>query len=309
METYNEKMKRSDLLVIRLWNKLPIMVRAIIIGVVVCEIGIVAWLVTMAFIPAPLSFFVMIGVFILYWKFFSGKGRPHGTVETRKTRFRSTKMSPAWKWALIAALLLVVIVQSGLVLTFRIIAFPVDAFFLGIDYNDFPLWAVVIFIVMAAFEAGLFEEVGFRGYMQVPLEKHYGPKVGIVIVSILFVVLHLHQVWAAPMLVHLFGISILWGILAYASDSLIPGIISHTIVDIFSFSFWWSGLAEKYVMQTIFEVGIDLHFILWGIIFVVSLVLFLLVALKTLSIRRQNTQRPLLNPNQQSILKLGKAIN
>ena len=89
METYDEEMKRSDLLVIRLWNKFPIVVRAIIIGVFVCEIGIVAWLVTMAFIPAPLSFFIMIGVFWLYWKFFSGKGRPHGTVEARKSRFRS----------------------------------------------------------------------------------------------------------------------------------------------------------------------------------------------------------------------------
>ncbi|MHA1966165.1 MAG: CPBP family intramembrane glutamic endopeptidase [Candidatus Hodarchaeales archaeon] len=309
MEAYNEEMTLTDPLVAKLWKKIPFLIRAIIIGVLVCEIGIITWLVTMTFIPAPWSFFIMIGAFWLYWKYFSGGGRPHSTVEARKFRFRSIKMSQdVWKWGLVAALLLVVIIQSTLVLTFRIIDFPQETFILGINYDDYPLWAVVIFIIMVAFEAGLFEEVGFRGYMQTPLERRYGAKIGIVITSIMFVVSHLHQVWAPPVLIHIFLYSALWGILAYASDSLIPGIISHTIVDIFSFSYWWSGLAERFTMQTIFQAGIDVHFIFWGIIFVLSLLVFLLTTHKLILIRQQNSESLSTDSNQEAILKLGKAV-
>lgn len=264
----------SDRYINRLWQRIPVIIQAIILGTLVCEIGIITWLVIITLIPVPWSILIMIIVFWVYWKYFSGSWGPRSTVEARKVSFRSIKMSTSvWKWGLVAALLLVVIVQSGLVLTFRIIDFPAETFTM-IDYDLFPPWFVVVFIIMAAFEAGIFEEVGFRGYMQVQLEKHYGSIVGIMIVSMTFVVLHLHQVWAPPILIHLFVISVLFGILAYTSGSLIPGIIGHTIIDIFSWAYWWSGVAENFEMQTIFETGIDSHFIIWLVILMISTIFF-----------------------------------
>ena len=44
--------------------------------------------------------------------------------------------------------------------------------------------------------AGITEEVGFRGYMQVPLEQKYGPGIAVLLVSLVFVVAHLNQAWA-----------------------------------------------------------------------------------------------------------------
>ena len=290
-----------DPYVIRLWHRIPVIIQAIILGALICEIGIIAWLVTIVFIPAPWSFFVMISVFWLYWKYFSGSWGPKSTVEARKFSFRSVNLSTSvWKWGLVAALLLVVIVQSGLILTFRIIDFPAETF-TTFDYDPYPLWFIVVFIIMAALEAGIFEEVGFRGYMQAPLEKRYGPKVGITIVSIMFVVLHLHQVWAPPVLIHLFVIGVLFGILAYTSGSLIPGIIGHTIIDIFSWSYWWSGVAEKFEMRTIFEIGVDLHFILWLIILGISTILFLWAVHKLTRVRQQPTENLTSENNQKAL--------
>lgn len=310
MERNDEMKNHTDQIVIRLWRKIPVIIQVIIIGVIVCEIGIVGWLVTISFIPAPWSFLIMIAIFWLYWRFFSGQTRPVRAIEIRKKYFRKIKLTQnVWKWSLVAAVLLVVIIQSALILTFRLIDFPEETFTIGIHYGDYPLWAVIIFIIMAALEAGIFEEVGYRGYMQTPLEQRYGPTIGIMIVAFMFVILHLHQVWAAPVLFHLFVFGILWGILAYSSNSLLPGIISHTIVDIFSFSYWWSGLAEEYAVRTIFEIGIDISFIFWVIIFGFSFLGFLLVAYKLIQLRRNDSEILSLNLHLEVQSKQGKIIS
>jgi membrane protease YdiL (CAAX protease family) len=182
-------------------------------------------------------------------------------------------------------MLVVVVMESGFVITFRILKFPAEAWALGYDFSAVPLWLAWLLIVMAALVAGITEEVGFRGYMQVPLEKRYGSVVGITIVSIVFIVSHLNQAWAPPVLFLLFAISVMWGILAYTSGSLIPGIISHTVADIFNFSYWWTDVAGRFDKRPIAETGIDAHFVVWVLIFVASVALFSWAARKTLAAR------------------------
>ena len=170
--------------------------------------------------------------------------------------------------------------DTSLVVAFRIIEFPAEAWTLAYDFADAPIWQVWLFILMAALVAGITEEVGFRGYMQVPLEGRYGPAIGITIVSIVFVVAHLNQAWAGGggILIMLFGISAVWGVLARVSGSLIPGIVSHTVADIANFSYWWTDVAGAFDKRPISETGIDSHFILWIAVFVASLALFALAA-------------------------------
>ena len=184
-------------------------------------------------------------------------------------------------------MLFVVVVQSGFVMTFRIIEFPAETFTSEYNLDALPLWLAWLAIVMSSLVVGICEETGFRGYMQVPLEKRYGPRVGITIVSIMFLVLHLNQAWAPPILFHLFGISVLLGILAYASGSLIPSMIGHTVLDIFNFSYWWSDVAGRFERQTILETGIDFHFIGWFLILGVSIVLFFIIIRKIRAVRQQ----------------------
>lgn len=277
--------------IVRLWERIPIVARAIVVGFLVFAIvGSVAWMAIVILIPAPWSIGAMAIVLWVYLRYVSGSWWPKATTESRRVRFRATKLPMrVWKWSLIAALLAAVLLESSLVVTFRIIEFRAEAWALAYDFADAPIWQVWGFILMAALVAGITEEVGFRGYMQVPLEGRYGPAVGITIVSIMFVVLHLNQAWAGggSILIMLFGISAVWGVLARVSGSLIPGMISHTVADIVNFSYWWTDVAGAFDKRPISETGIDSHFILWIAVFVASLALFALAARKTLAARQE----------------------
>jgi membrane protease YdiL (CAAX protease family) len=56
-------------------------------------------------------------------------------------------------------------------------------------------------VVVSATSAGICEETGFRGYMQVPIERRHGAPVAILISSLFFLTLHLTKAWATPYMV------------------------------------------------------------------------------------------------------------
>jgi len=286
MHNLEKQTQSSDLPMIRFWQRIPVLIRAIISGVFVTFVGVGVWLVFLAVIPAPWSVIAMTGALWLYWKYFSGSWWPKVTAEARIKNFRAVKLSAdGWKWGLVGTLLFVLILQSATVLTFRLVEFPAEA---AADYglDALPVWQAWIIIFMASLVAGICEEIGFRGYMQAPLEERYGPAVGITIASIMFTVFHLNQAWAGPVLFQIFAISTLFGILAYASGSLIPSIIGHTIMDIFNFAFWWTDLGGDFEWQTIAVTGIDSLFIAALIVFIASFALFFWVARKFLTTRK-----------------------
>ena len=270
------------------WQRIPVFIQAIVSGIFVTFVGVGAWLLCLAVIPSPWSVAVMGGILWLYWKYFSGSWWPRATAEARSRNFRAVKLSAlVWKWGLAGTFLFVVILQSAAVLTFRLVEFPAEA---SADYGlgTLQVWEAWIIIIMASLVAGVCEEIGFRGYMQVPLEERYGPAAGITIVSIMFTVFHLNQAWAGPVLFQIFAISALFGVLAYASGSLIPSIIGHTIMDIFNFAFWWTDLARGFELQTIAVTGIDPLFITAVIIFIASLALLFWVTRKMVVVRLQS---------------------
>lgn len=269
------------------WSRTPVVVRAVVVGFIVFAIaGSIAWTLVLTFIPAPWSVFVMIGVLWVYWRYFSGDWWPSSTAEFRKQCFRSTALpAKAWTWSLIAALTAAILLQAILVVTFRIVEFPADAWKLPYDFSAIPLWQVWLLLVLAALVAGVTEEVGFRGYMQVPLEKRYGPATGIAIVSIIFTVAHLNQAWAGGVVIILFVISVIWGVLARVSGSLIPGIISHTATDVVNFSYWWTDIAGAFDKRPISETGLDTHFGVSVTILLFLTALFVFAARKTLATR------------------------
>jgi len=190
-----------------------------------------------------------------------------------------------WKWSLLCVLLIVAIWQSGMVLTFRIIEFPGEVFTSGYNLAGMPIWMAWLMVIMSSLVAVICEETGYRGYMQVPLESRYGPIAAIVLISILFLIIHLQQVWAPSLLVHLFALSVLLGIVAYTSGSLIPGMVAHFGLDIFNFSYWWTDIAGQYDHRPISETGMDDHFFIWGIFFLLSVVLFFWTIRKTKAAR------------------------
>ena len=74
--------------------------------------------------------------------------------------------------------------------------------------------------------------------------------------------------------------------LAYSSQSLIPGMIGHAAMDVFNFSYWWWSLIGHYDRGTIFESGIDSNFAASLGTLAISLTLFGLVVRKLLALHR-----------------------
>lgn len=272
----------------RLWQRVPLVVRAVVSGILVSGIGVYGWLAVGALQPGLWSLVVMGGLLWLYWKYLSGSWWPVSTAEARRRSFRAGRMSTVVsKWSLVAAILIVLIWQSGMVLTFRVIEFPAEEFTAGYDLDAIPPRLAWLVVIMSSLVAGICEETGYRGYTQVPLEERYGPAAAITISSVVFLGIHFQQIWAPPVLFHLLSLGLLLGILAYASGSLVPGMVAHMGLDIFNFSYWWTDLAGAFDKRPISETGIDGHFLMWLTIFVASVVAFAWTAGKTLAARRQ----------------------
>src|SRR5205807_4648057 len=104
----------------------------------------------------------------LWWA--SGGGPPLTTQAARGSAFRRGALSPAqWAWGLIAAFAFAATIHASIVLLFRLVSFPTEAFRHGYDFSFIPSvplrWVAV---VVSAASAGICEETGFRGYMQQP---------------------------------------------------------------------------------------------------------------------------------------------
>jgi membrane protease YdiL (CAAX protease family) len=268
-------MKTTKILnpVFRIWDRLPLIARAIISGFLVSSIGISVWSALLAGFFSPWAILPMIAALWVFWKFFSGKWPLTRRATIRIFNFRSTSLSfSTWKWGLVAAALFVLIVQASFVITFRLVQFPEAQF--TADYkalDTLPLWAAFAILAMSSIVAAICEETGFRGYMQAPIEKKYGPVTAIIITSVVFTAIHLSHSWARQIVPQIFFASVLLGILAYKCGSLIPGIIGHAILDVFDYSVWWTDLTGGFQRQPIFKTGIDLHFMIWVLIFTLAL--------------------------------------
>jgi membrane protease YdiL (CAAX protease family) len=249
---------------------------AIIIGLLVTETGLTLWTVDLKLFNPPVSTAVMSVLLWCYWRYFSG-GWPDGpTATARKTRFRTIRLPAAgWRQALLAGLAIVLVLETGIVLTFRLIPFPEAAFSSEYRYiGNMPPWQGWALVLMGSLVAGICEETGFRGYMQVPLERLWGRIPAILVTSVVFTALHLGKAWSWYIIPLIFLTSVLLGLLASRMGSLIPCIIAHTLFDVVNFSYWWSHLAGRFRLPTIFVSGLDIPFAASFLVFAGGCILF-----------------------------------
>lgn len=273
----------------KVWQRMPVLVKAFLMIFFVGLIGANVMPIFYEALKPPISLIVISAYLFLYWKFFSGSWGPKKTAEIRKKYFRAGSLSPKlWKWSLLLAILFVLVFQSGFVVIFRLFQFPADLFNQGFGFEALPLWTAWAIIILAALSAALTEEVGFRGYAQVALEEHYRPFPAIIIITVMFVLFHLNQAWALPALLQLFAAGLFASAFAYASGSILPGIISHFIIDIVNFSYWWSDIAGKFEYQPINITGVDLHFVVWLLILITSIALSIWGLPKIKAVRLQS---------------------
>jgi uncharacterized protein len=251
-----------------LWQRMPAAVRAILEGLTVLVCGALGWsaitfgslklAVSLASANGPLA--LLAGSLFLwaYSRYLNGAWWPRRTARARHTRLRANRLaSRAWAWAVIAGLLATVSFVALVGVWGRMISLRP---WTVSGVSSFSLLTALCILVGAAAEAGIVEEAAFRGYMQGSIEKQYGPAAAIIIVSIVFGIVHLangnHELtWLVPYTV--FGAIL--GILAYLTNSIVPGILLHSGVDSVRFWMAWHD-GRSSPRRLIWQTGLDLAF-------------------------------------------------
>jgi len=261
------------------WAKLPITLRAIFAGLLIAAAAANVWLLLLLNLGVQLAAMIeaIFLAFFLWWA--HGGGPPSASRVARADAFRHGKLtSKQWLWGLIAAFFFAATVHASIVLLFRVVYYPAAAFRHGYDLSFIPSqplrWVAV---VVSAASAGICEEVGFRGFMQQPIEQRHSVSVAVFISSLFFMALHLTKAWASLGMVPIvFGAGVLLGLLAWSAGSLIPGIIGHFVMDVGLFAYWWTGIAGEFIARPITETGVDRPFFIACCVFAISLLVVLL---------------------------------
>jgi membrane protease YdiL (CAAX protease family) len=246
------------------WSRLPVAPRAIVSGLLVALIAANVWPLLLMRLSVPLAAGAEALFLIVYLWWATGHGAPRSTRAARADAGRAGRFTAAqWTWGIIAAVAFAVTVNAAITVLFRLVPFPVEDFRRGYDLSFIPTLPLkLLACVVSATSAGVCEEVGFRGYMQRPIERRHGPVIAIAISSVLFAVIHLNKGFEAvpAMLGVTLGAGVLLGLIAWASGSLIPGIIGHAMMDTALFAFWWTGTLGDFTAQPISVTGVDAGF-------------------------------------------------
>ena len=160
-------------------------VRAIITGLLVGMIPANVWLAFLVVLKLPVALAVAAELLFLaaYVWWTRGGGPPQQLQAVRADNFRVRSLSGAqWFWGIVAAVGFAVTVHSAIALLFRFVPYPAAAFRRGYDLSSVPTRQLQYLVcVISALSAGVCEEIGFRGYMQRPIEVRHGPLVAILI--------------------------------------------------------------------------------------------------------------------------------
>jgi membrane protease YdiL (CAAX protease family) len=246
-------------------GRIPVIVRAVVVGILIGLIAANVWPLLLLKLGMPVAAAAEALFLVLYIWWAAGGGPPARWRAIRAGNFRVRALSGAeWFWGLVAAVFFAATVHAAMVVLFRLVPFPAEAFHHGYDFSMIPdvrmQWLAVI---VSAASAGICEETGFRGYMQRPIEQRHGALVAILISSLFFMLLHLNKDWALIGMVPIvLGAGFLLGTLAWASRSLVFCMIGHTIMDVGLFAYWWTQIAGTFSQRPISETGMDQSFTL-----------------------------------------------
>jgi membrane protease YdiL (CAAX protease family) len=220
--------------IVAAWRFLPVFVRAIIVGLIVNEIGsdgsAAALFGNLKLHPEiPWALPAVLVLCVLFWAYFSGWGFP---AATRASRAICARKGPVPIGIWLAALPAMTFGITTLI-TLRLVGpyvLPVAAPHLKLDLSPYPALTVYGILLSIAVSAAVTEEFAYRGYMQQPMEVRYGIAPAILISGVMFWVAHLPDVTVTHLPGHL-AASAVFGLLAYYTRSLWPAVVAHAISD------------------------------------------------------------------------------
>jgi membrane protease YdiL (CAAX protease family) len=275
----------------RFWDRLPAILRGILVAELVVTIGTIppsiAVILNLQTSPSiPWMLVVTAGWLLFFWWYVSGYGWPRSTQEARRRDLRAPSLSKhAWTWALIAGALGITGTIAMAFVTARLAHLPREAFAAPMDFSKYGALTVICAIACISATAGVVEEAGFRGFLISPIQRRHGWTIAILISGIMFFLdHHLSHAYATFVFLPCFlAISVVHGLLVKYSGSIRPSVLLHALADFIVIPVSY-GLVGTFSVESVSITGIDRHFIIWVAAMVICFAVFV-PALKVLGAR------------------------
>lgn len=254
-----------------IWNKIPAVVRGLIIGMLIQSIGIMPlfFLIQKNIEHTPTFPWSLIAgglILFLTWNFLTGKKLFFSPSHERADLSGANKLgSKSAGLMMVSGLFLAITLLAFAFLGYMLTEVPLQQIELLTALKKIPLGSSLCLLFIASLASGVIEELAWRGYAQRIIGKGHSAIVAIGVVALAFTIIHFlpFPVWP------LFFIGSLgWGFLAYYSNSILPGIIFHTLIDLAAFIWAMFNLETfTYVLNyNVFKDGINSPFLILLII-------------------------------------------
>lgn len=186
----------------------------------------------------PWSVVVMAFLLLLMWRYLGGTWRPASTRQARHRYLRANRVSgQVFGWSVLAGMLSVAALAGFWIVISQLVKIRGNVL---PDFSKYPLLTVVLVLVMASVVSSVAEEAGFRGYFQSALERRFSVPSAIVIQCLVIAVPHgLTQGFSWPTLVFYFLVDLMLGLMAYLTNSILPGVVTHSLGLLIFFALIW----------------------------------------------------------------------
>ena len=277
----------------RFWDRLPAILRGILVAELVVTIGTippsVAVILNLRTSPSiPWMLVVTAAWLSFFWWYVTGHGRPRSTQEARRRDVRAPSLSKrAWIWALIAGTLGITGTIAMAFVTARLAQLPREAFSAPMDFSKYEALTIISAVACISATAGVVEEAGFRGFLISPIERQHGWTIAILISGIMFFLdHHLSHAYATFVFLPFFlAISVVHGLLVKYSGSIRPSVLLHAIADFIVIPVSY-GLVGRFSVESVSVTGIDRQFMIWFGVMVICFAAFV-PALRVLGARSE----------------------
>ena len=230
-----------------------VVLNATFVAVIIVAIGQGIWLSLLTFnlkhVPAVPWFVLAEGiVLILFWRYTGGWGWPSATAEARRT-YRRANFVPRdlFLKTLIAGVLSIVGLAGWWIVLYRLI--PTHPNPLP-DISMYTTMTTAAALIIGSIVSPVFEEIACRGYCQVMLQCITRPVTAVLLSSIIFALLHFTQGVAVSKFIVYFMVGLVFGIMAYITNSIFPGLVVHAIGDATFFLFIWPYDKQRNLITT-----------------------------------------------------------
>lgn len=180
----------------------------------------------------------------IMWQYAGGRWWPTRTARARRAYLRANPVSTrVFTLAIVAGAcslvaltgIWIVLFQTGLMRGNRV---P--------DFSQYPTLTVVVVVVMASLVGAVAEEAGFRGYLQVALEREFSAPVAIAIAALALAPGHgATQGFAWPTVLFYLIVDVMLGVMAYLCNSVLPGVAVHAGGLLIFFALVWPFDARR----------------------------------------------------------------